>query len=164
MEAVKDRLYRPEIHGITKKEAAQYTFYNVLYKVLRFLCPVIPHLTEEIYQTMYLDSKKHQSISLASWPKSTPQLINEEIENKGDMIVALITEVRRQKSENRLPLNTPIKTLTIYTKDTKAEKIFQEGTEDISGTCKVKNLKILLEKAKEKQLSDYPEIQFKTEY
>ena len=61
VEAVKDRLYRPEVHGEAKKAAAQYTLYEVLYRVLQMLSPVVPHLTEEIYQTMYADAKGYKS-------------------------------------------------------------------------------------------------------
>jgi valyl-tRNA synthetase len=163
VEAVKDRLYRPEIHGQTPKEAAQHTLYNVLYKVLKFLCPVIPHLTEEIYQAMFANFKKHKSLSIASWPQPIPNFIDEEIENNGDMIIALITEIRREKAEKRLPLNAPIKTLTIYTKDSKTAEIFKQGAFDILGTCKVENLKVLAEKDTGKPVTDYPEVQFKTE-
>jgi len=164
VEAVKDRLYRPEIHGDSKKTAAQYTLYTVLYKILKFLSPITPHITEEIYQAMFLDFKKHPSLSIASWPVFIPHLIDEEIENKGDIIIALITEVRREKSEKRLPLNSPITTMTIYANDVKTAKIFQEGAVDISGTCKVEKLKILAEKGKGRIVTDYPKIQFKTEF
>ncbi len=164
VEAVKDRLYRPEIHGESQKTAAQYTLYTVLYKILKFLSPIIPHLTEEIYQAMFLDFKKYASLSITSWPDSIPNLIDEEIENKGDMIIALITEVRREKSEKRLPLNSPITTMTIYANDAKTAQIFQDGTIDISGTCKVEKLKILPKKGKGRIVTDYPKIQFTTEF
>jgi len=164
VEAVKDRLYRPEIHGESKKTAAQYTLYTVLYKILNFLSPITPHITEEIYQSMFLDFKKHASLSIASWPVSIPHLIDEEIENKGDIIIALITEVRREKSEKRLPLNSPIKSMTIYANDVKTAEIFQEGAVDISGTCKVEKLEILAEKGSGRIVTDYPKIQFKTEF
>ena len=50
LEAVKDRLYRPELEGRAQKVAAQHVLYEVLYRVLQLLSPVVPHLTEEIYQ------------------------------------------------------------------------------------------------------------------
>ena len=164
VEAAKDRLYRPEIHGEEKKAAAQNTLYTVLYNVLKLLSPIIPHLTEEIYQAMYSDFEKHKSLSLAFWPKSFPNLMDEEIEHKGDLIIALITEVRREKAEKRMPLNSPIKTLTIFIKEDKTAKIFQEGTVDITGTCKVENLRISTEKGNGRPLSEHPEVQIKTEF
>lgn len=164
VEAVKDRLYRPEIHGEPQKTAAQYTLYTVLFKILNFLSPITPHVTEEIYQAMFFDFKKHKSLSITPWPTSIPHFIDEEIEKKGDMIIALITEVRREKSEKRLPLNSPITTMTIYANDNKTAKLFQDGATDISGTCKVENLKILNETGIGRKISDYPTVQFKTQF
>jgi valyl-tRNA synthetase len=112
---------------------------------------------------MFANFKKHKSLSIASWPQPIPNFIDEEIENNGDMIIALITEIRREKAEKRLPLNAPIKTLTIYTKDSKTAEIFKQGAFDILGTCKVENLKVLAEKDTGKPVTDYPEVQFKTE-
>ncbi len=37
VEAVKDRLYQPQVHGQQKRLAAQYTLYEVLYRVLQLL-------------------------------------------------------------------------------------------------------------------------------
>ena len=69
LEAVKDRLYQPEVHGNAQKVAAQYTIYEVLYKMLQLLSPVAPHLTEEIYQTLYAETKGCKSLQLAPWPQ-----------------------------------------------------------------------------------------------
>ena len=164
IEAVKDRLYRPLIHGEGKKIAAQKTLYDVLYIVLKLLSPIIPHLTEEIYQAIYAEDKNHKSISLASWPKSFPNLIDDNIEKNGDLIISLISEIRREKAEKRLPLNSPIKTLTLYTQDDTNAKVIQEGTVDIIGTCKIENLEISNKTGTGKSLSDYPEIQYKTQF
>ena len=69
VEAVKDRLYRPEVYGKANTAAAQYTLYEVLYRMLQLLSPVTPHMTEEIYQYMYLDGKGYKSIQVSQWPK-----------------------------------------------------------------------------------------------
>ncbi len=72
LEAAKDRLYRPEAHGEEKKRAAQYTLHSVLNRILLLLAPVIPHVTEEIYQNLYADertNKKHTSQSMATRQK-----------------------------------------------------------------------------------------------
>ena len=53
VEAVKDRLYSQETYGEAEKRAAQHALYEVLYTVLQLLAPIIPHVTEEIYQALY---------------------------------------------------------------------------------------------------------------
>ncbi len=69
MEAVKDRLYNPERQGEGGKVAAQHALYEVLYTVLQLLAPVVPHVTEEIYQTMYAEAKGCASLQVSPWPE-----------------------------------------------------------------------------------------------
>jgi valyl-tRNA synthetase len=164
VEAVKDRLYRPEMHSESKKEAAQHALYEVLYRVLQLMSPIAPHLTEEIYLAMYADYKGYSSLQLSSWPRFTEATADDEAEERGDLIIAVIGDVRREKAEKRLPLNTQIKKLTVYAKDEKTAEIIKEGSIDIIGTCKVTNLEVLAEKGNGRELSQYPHVHFTSEY
>ena len=111
VEAVKDRLYNPDMHGSPKKLAAQYSLYEVLYRVLQLLAPITPHLTEEIYQHMFKEHKGFESLQVSPWPKFNASLVDEEAEKNGDLIIAIIGEVRHDKAEKKLPLNAAIKNL-----------------------------------------------------
>jgi valyl-tRNA synthetase len=142
VEAVKDRLYRPEAQGEAAKVAAQQTLYEVLYRILQLLAPVTPHLTEEIYQTMYADSKGYQSLHVAPWPEFNQAVADEQAEKRGDLIIALITEVRREKAEKRMSLNARITKLMVYAGDKETAAIIAEGCEDIVGTCKIASFKV----------------------
>jgi valyl-tRNA synthetase len=166
VEAVKDRLYRPEIHGKTKRDAAQHTLYGVLYRILQLLAPLAPHLTEEIYQTMYADIKGFKSLQLSSWPEFTQSLRDEQVDKRGDLIVALIGEVRREKAEKRMPLNTQINKLTIYAGDEATAKTITSEEGDIAGTCKVNNLLVLTEKSKAngREIAQFPNVHYVSEY
>jgi valyl-tRNA synthetase len=164
VEAVKDRLYRPETHGEAKKAAAQHTLYEVLYRVLRLLSPITPHLTEEIYQAMYADCKGFKSLQLSPWPEFEQALVDEEAERRGDLIIAVIAEVRREKAEKHMPLNTQVKKLTIYAEDRETAEIIREGEGDITGTCKVASLEVLAEKGSGREIAQHPEVHFVAEY
>jgi len=160
IEAVKDRLYKPELYGEEKRKAAQYSLYVVLYKILQLLAPITPHIAEEIYERMYAEDKGYKSVHLSPWPKPVEKWLDEEAEKHGDLIMAVITEVRREKAERQMPLNTQIKKLTIYAgkKDT-AEKIMK-GKEDITGTCKIIDIEVVPEKGEGKEIAPYDKIQF----
>jgi valyl-tRNA synthetase len=142
VEAVKDRLYRPEVHGQAPKTAAQYTVYQMLYRVLQWLAPITPHLTEEIYQAMYADAKGFKSLQTSAWPDFNKALVDEQAETRGDLISSVISEVRREKAEKHLPLNTPVKKLTIYTADKATADVVNSGAIDINGSLKVTNLEV----------------------
>ena len=164
VEAIKDRLYNPETHGEAKKAAAQHALYKVLYHILQLLVPITPHLTEEIYQAIYADYKGFRSLQQSPWPEFTQTLVDEKAEESGDLIIAVISEVRREKAEKHKPLNTQIKNLMIYAGDEKTAKIIKEGKTDITGTCKVTNLEVLPKKGKGRELAKYPEVHFVAEY
>jgi valyl-tRNA synthetase len=164
VEAVKDRLYNPDVHGQAKRLAAQYTLYEVLYRVLQLLAPVTPHLTEEIYQHMFADYKGFESLQISPWPQFNSALVNEEAEKNGDLIIAVISEVRHDKAEKKLPLNAPVKNLIIYAGSDENAKIISSGNADIAGTLKVANIQVLSEKHCEgRQISPY-DVHIKAEY
>ena len=164
VEAVKDRLYRPEIHGQTQKAAAQQTIYTVLYRILQMLTPVVPHLTEEIYQTMYADSKGYKSLQVSPWPTFNESLVDESVEKRGDLIVELISDIRREKAEKRMSLNTPIKKLTVYAGDQSAAEAITDGQTDIKGALKVEKLTVLPEEGSGREVIQFNTIHFIAEY
>lgn len=164
LEAVKDRLYKPEVYGEDKREAAQYTLYVSLYRILQLLAPITPYITEEIYHRMYSQEVGYKSIHLSPWPTVTEKRMDEEAENCGDVIMAVISEVRREKAEKQLPLNTEIRKLTVYAgEEDKAEKIMK-GREDITGTCKVSDMEVMPREGEGRKVKPYNNIRFITKY
>ena len=164
LEAIKDRLYQPEIHGNNSRTAAQYTLYEVLYRILQLFAPIAPHLTEEIYQYMYLDSKGYRSIQISKWPKFNPNLVNEETERQGDLIIAVLGEIRNDKAQKKLPLNAPIKNVIVYAGNTETATIIQKGATDIASTLKIENFTIIPEKTLQGRQVPLTDVYIQTEY
>ena len=156
LEAVKDRLYNPDLSGTTKKLAAQDTLYQVLYRILQLLAPVAPHLTEEIYQHMFKDYKGFESLQVSPWPKFNTATADEEAEKNGDIIIATMTAFRNFKAENKQALNAQYSCLTINTGSAEYAKILKASFEDIRGTLKVNELIITPQKKPDgRQISPY---------
>jgi valyl-tRNA synthetase len=164
IEAVKDKLYNPDAYGSAKKHAAQHTLYEVLYRVLQLLAPMTPHLTEEIYQAMYAEDKGFKSLQVSPWPKYNPELEDETVEKNGDLIMAIMSGVRQDKAENKLPLNAPVKTLDIYSGNAETANAINSAKEDLAGTLKIANVRVHPEKRNDgKQISPY-DVSFQIEY
>ena len=53
IEIVKERLYRPDIHGTRARKSGQYATYYALLNILRLYAPYVPHITEHIYQAFF---------------------------------------------------------------------------------------------------------------
>jgi valyl-tRNA synthetase len=128
------------------------------------LAPIAPHLTEEIYQTMYAEDLKHRSIHVSPWPKPRKTLINEEAEKYGDLVVAVIEGVRRDKAERRMSLNTPVKKLTIYAGTEKSAHVLNQALEDIEGTCKTQKITVLPKSGEGREVQGYSGIRLALEY
>jgi valyl-tRNA synthetase len=156
LEAVKDRLYNPNLQATAKRLAAQYTLYSVLYRVLQLLAPVTPHMTEEIYENMFKDHKGFESLQVCRWPMFDASLVDDEAEKSGDLIMAIISEGRHDKAEKKLPLNISVPQLTIYSGSVAFTNIICSAKEDIAGTLKVANLEVITQKlADGRQINPY---------
>ena len=164
LEAVKHRLYQPESYGEEKRQAAQYTLYNVIYRIIQLIAPISPHIAEELYQIMYFDDKQRQSIHISEWPIVNKELIDKETEKHGDLIVAVMGEIRRDKAENQKPLNVQIQKLTVYSEDKEVLDVLCQAKEDLAGTCKIEKLEVEFASGKGREVEGLPNVRLLTEY
>ena len=111
LEIVKDRLYNPEKRGEIARLSAQYTLYNSLLTIVKLFAPIMPYITEEVYQDYYKKELKEKSIHLLSWPKFDAKLIDNEIEVVGDKAVEVISFVRKEKATRGKSLKDKVKLL-----------------------------------------------------
>ncbi|MBD3261532.1 MAG: valine--tRNA ligase, partial [Candidatus Altiarchaeales archaeon] len=65
LELVKARLYRPDDRGFDSKSSAQHTLYQSLLTILKLLAPIMPHITEEIYQGGFREKEGTKSIHVS---------------------------------------------------------------------------------------------------
>ena len=135
IEAVKYRLYT-EVSDESRK-AAKYTLKTVVETSLKLLSPIVPFFAEEVYQYF-----SDESIHTSSWPEVYEELIDGDIEIKGEMAIELIDEIRRFKSASKIPLNAELSEVNVYTSDENLIDIFNMFGEDIKGTLKINELNI----------------------
>ncbi len=103
LEIVKKRVYQ-SLEGSDKKLSAQYTLYKSLLSILKLLAPIMPFITEEIYQEHFKEIEKDKSIHISKWPKS---------EKKGDFelldyVYELVAKIRQEKSKSQKAMNAEI--------------------------------------------------------
>lgn len=114
LEMCKQRLYNTEIPS---HQAATYSLHKLLLSVIKLLAPYMPFITEQIYHTVFLPSKRKSSIHLASWPVPEQAFIDTQAEQLGENLVNIATAVRRFKSNLNLPLATELVRLQLFTQN-----------------------------------------------
>ncbi|MFX1490187.1 MAG: valine--tRNA ligase [Promethearchaeota archaeon] len=72
---------------------------NVLETTLRLLHPIIPFLTETLWQALPEEVKDGPALIVAKWPEPDESLINEMLDKDFDLITTIIHEIRRTRKE-----------------------------------------------------------------
>lgn len=82
------------------KRGTRRTLITVLNQILKLLHPLMPFITEEIWErTARLSSEDGESIMLSQYPQTEPKLINEVIETEVDWLKTIIQSIRTIRSE-----------------------------------------------------------------
>ncbi len=139
LEIAKDRLYNAGRRGKEARKSAQYALYQTLLAVLKLMAPITPHVVEEVYSYYFKEKEKQHSIHLSPWPKVNWKK-NEAAGKIGDWAVAVLSAVRKYKSQKGLSLKQEITELTIATDDAGFKKAFLLFEEDLKAVTNSKQI------------------------
>ena len=141
LEIVKDRLYNPELRGKEARQSGQVGVYNAILNVLKMSAPIMPHITEEIYQLFFAKKENCNSIHASKWPEFDSILIDEEAELTGDLGIDIINSVRRYKSEQQLSLKEELQELILVSSEENFQTRIKSIEKDLKAVLKVKEIK-----------------------
>lgn len=113
LEIVKGRLYDPK--DALQKRSAQFTLSTVLGGVLKLFAPILPFVTEEIYQLHFAAQDGAQSIHLARWPAANDAWADKDAAMIGDEVVRIVAAVRKYKTDKQFSMAAPLAQLTVTT-------------------------------------------------
>ncbi|MDR7532315.1 MAG: valine--tRNA ligase, partial [Armatimonadota bacterium] len=92
-------LYRDDLPA-GRRLALQHTLWSVLEGTLRLLHPIVPHLTEEIWQSL---PHQGESIVIAPWPSADPEMEDTAAEAEVETLMAAIRAIRSLRADLGLP-------------------------------------------------------------
>ena len=103
------------------KNQAYLTTYHVLIELAKLLAPIIPFLSEYIYQQLKT-AKDQASVHLCSYPKADHKLINKELEASMDLAISASKLGRSIRTKHNVKLRQPLSTVTVLSADAKVKK------------------------------------------
>jgi len=141
LEIIKERLYKPEIHGARERRSAQHALYYCMLNVLKLYAIYVPHITEYIYQLFFRQHEKCISLHRLQW--EADEAIDNELILFGEKLKDVISDARKYKTENALSMKDEIERLVIVTED-KFLDLFRQTINDIKACCHARIIEIIL--------------------
>ncbi|MGL4880232.1 MAG: class I tRNA ligase family protein, partial [Waterburya sp.] len=136
IELVKTRLWQDETS--TSRQVAQQTLGYVLDGILKLLHPFMPHITEEIWQTLtQVDGK--QTLALQTYPQVAEDLISPELEQTFELLFGTIRTIRNLRAEAVIKPGDKIKVI-LQTESQQETEILKSAQTYIQDIAKVGEL------------------------
>jgi len=107
--------YRFNGRNAKSKKAAQISLATVFFNIVKLYAPIMPFVTEEIFQTWFKHLGKTKSIHIAKWPKEIKLKKSPDISDFGQAIKS-IDEIRKHKTSKGLSLGVELESLKLKTK------------------------------------------------
>ncbi|MBW4516184.1 MAG: valine--tRNA ligase [Timaviella obliquedivisa GSE-PSE-MK23-08B] len=137
IELVKSRLQEKEL---ASSKAAQQTLAHVLEGILRSLHPFMPHITEELWQTL-TQANGDESLAVQSYPQANESLINPDLEQQFELLIGTIRTVRNLRAEAEIKPGVKIRTFLQSDSD-REQQILLAGQAYIQDLAKIERLTI----------------------
>jgi valyl-tRNA synthetase len=133
MELVKHRIYNPDDKIIDS------ILHHIGFGIIKLIAPLLPHITEEIYQSYYKRLIEKHCIHLTTGPK--PIFEDFDGVTNGELIKDIIRSIRHWKSEQGVPLNAELNYVGIISDNYR--KILNKNKDDIISTIKIKTFEFV---------------------
>ena len=131
IEIVKKRIYN---ESGDKKLSAQYVLYKSLLTILKLFAPIMPFITEEIYQIYFKKTEGDKSIHISNWPEFNRKAKISETFNR---FVEVLSKVRHAKTVAQKSMNSEI-SLTLDKDTVKKLGETLQDLQDVTNTKKFK--------------------------
>ncbi|MEM9510466.1 MAG: valine--tRNA ligase, partial [Cyanobacteria bacterium P01_E01_bin.35] len=145
IELVKTRLWQDE--DSPSRLVAQQTLGYVLEGILKLLHPFMPHITEEIWQTLTKQApltppksgRTVKTLALQTYPEVAGDLINPELEQSFDLLFNVISTIRNLRAESVIKPGSKIKVI-LQTESEQEIEILKSTETYIKDIAKVEEL------------------------
>ena len=129
------------------KDSAYATLYEVLVTFSKVLAPVLPFMSETLYQNLVCQmgqmQRQEDSVHLCDFPLAEPEKINTQLEKDVASVRHVVRMGRALREKYRIKTRQPLLSVTIVTHDAAAQKAVQHHAELIEQELNVKSVIVI---------------------
>ncbi|MEE9165999.1 MAG: isoleucine--tRNA ligase [Candidatus Neomarinimicrobiota bacterium] len=124
------------------KNAAYFTLYDVVKRLIMILAPVLPFVTEKIYQNLIrnLETSAPKSVHLCDFPPVEESLIDDDIIREIDTVVKIVELGRYARNKANLKVRQPLAKLQYATDDKNIAEAIHRNKDQILEELNVKEV------------------------
>ena len=127
------------------KQAAYLTLYECLHVVHRLMAPLMPFLSEAIYQNLVrsVDGDAPVSVHMADWPEVEERKQSRALIEQFDVVQRVVGLGRSARNDTRLRVRQPLKRLLVRVPDDAAAEAVKRHRDQILEELNVKSLELV---------------------
>lgn len=129
------------------KRAAYATLYEVLATFSKVIAPLMPFMSETLYQNLVVSVGMHKededSVHLCSFPIADLRMIDESLEKSVEIMRRTVVMGRALREKHRLKTRQPLKKITIVTHDKDARDALMTHKELITSELNIKEIEVV---------------------
>jgi valyl-tRNA synthetase len=152
LEAAKSPLYG----GGAAADRTRGVLLHALERLLRLLHPVMPFITEEIWQVVVTEGWREarattfaQSIMVSPYPRPLPGLVDDAAEAEMDRLIGVVRAIRNLRAEFSVPPAKPV-AVQLFAADARARAQLQDSAPLVAALARAQPLELLATAARPK--------------
>lgn len=124
------------------KLVAYHTLYTVLVSLIKLLAPVMPFITDHIYQNLVRNTsdKASESIHLTDFPRANPDLIDETLVSSVDALKKLVELGRSARNQAGVKIRQPLSKISFAVHDENIARFILENRSVVLDELNIKAL------------------------
>ncbi len=124
------------------KTVAYLTLYNALVTLVKLYAPMLPFLSEEMYQNLVrsVDEKAPQSIHLCKYPQSKVDLIDQALEDEMQDVIDVVKLGRSARNASAIKIRQPLEKIVVAYKGSGERKLNEKLLDILKEELNVKGV------------------------
>ncbi len=132
----------------TDKDQAYATLYFTLMEFSKALAPIMPFITEEIFQNLLPAKDKTESVHLARFPEFRAKWVDTKLEAQMALIDTVVSMGRTGRNAHNLKTRLPLRKMTVITRNPEDKQTIEKYRELIAQELNVKAVDFSSEESK----------------